>query len=85
MKVGRKMLETLFKILNKYRNKISDYVDIGIIEKKQKELNVEFPQSMIQFYTHFGNDDEVLTSFYVWDKVEDIRIENDAVSFWEKT
>lgn len=84
MKVGRKMLETLFKILDKYRNEISDYVDISIIEKKQKELSVEFSQSMIEFYTHFGNDNEVLTSFYVLDKVEDICIENDAVIFGEK-
>ena len=78
------MIEDLLKLLDTYRSKISDYVDIGIIEKKQKELNVEFPQSMTEFYIHFGNDEDVLSSFYVFDKIEDVRIENEAITFGEK-
>lgn len=78
------MLEKYLKILDKYRSNISNYVDMEIIEKKQNELNVKFPQSMIDFYIHFGNDKDVLSSFYVLDNVEDIRIENEVVIFGEK-
>lgn len=78
------MLDKFFKVLDDYRNNITNHVDISVIEEKQKELKVKFPQAMVEFYIYFGNDEEVLSSFYVFDKVRDIRIEYDAVSFGEK-
>lgn len=37
------MLENYFKILDKYRSKVTDYVDINITEEKQKELGDVIP------------------------------------------
>lgn len=78
------MLEKFLKVLDDYRDNITSHIDVSVIEEKQKELNVKFPSGMVEFYTHFGNDEEVLSSFYVFDKVKDIRIEYDAVTFGEK-
>lgn len=78
------MLDKFFKVLDDYRSNVTSYVDANVIEEKQRALNVKFPQAMVEFYTHFGNDEDVLSSFYVFDKVKDIRIEYDAVSFGEK-
>lgn len=78
------MLEKYFKVLDEYRNNVTGCVDINVIEEKQKELKVEFPLEFVEFYTHFGNDEEVLSSFYIFDKIEDIEIEYDALCFGEK-
>lgn len=78
------MLENLFKMLDEHRNTVTDYVDGEFIAQKQMDLGVKCPQSMVEFYTHFGNDTEVLSAFYLFDKVEDIKIEYDAIVFGEK-
>ncbi len=78
------MLDKFFVILDDYRRSIAAHVEKNTIEEKQRELNVKFPPAMVEFYTHFGNDKEVLSSFYVFDTVENIRIEYDALCFGEK-
>lgn len=78
------MLLEYFSQLDEYREEVTDHLNEEVIKEKQEELNVIFPQSMTEFYLHFGNDKEVLSSFYVFDSIEDIKIEYDAVSFGEK-
>lgn len=78
------MLEEIFKKLDVYRSDVTDYVDSEIFDEKQNELNVELPLSMIEFYRHFGNDEEVMMSFDDFGTAEDITILYNALVFGEK-
>ncbi len=59
-------------------------MDSEIFDEKQNELDVKLPQSLIEFYTHFGNDEEVLTSYNDFGTAEDIAIVRGALVFGEK-
>lgn len=75
------MLDVLYENLNKFRKDITNNLDINVINKKEKECGVNFPKAMNIFYSYFGNDKRVLTSYYEFDEIEDIRIENNALTF----
>lgn len=77
-------MNELYKRLDVYRENIINGVELKILDKKQKELGVIFPDAMKEFYQHFGNDTKVMSSFYIFDNINDIRIENDALTFGEK-
>lgn len=78
------MLESYFKILDEYRNGITDYIDEKDILENANELNLKFPESMIEFYIHFGNDEEMLSSFHYFYNLKEIMIAKDALIFAEK-
>ena len=48
----------------------------ALLQKKERELGVNFPQGMVEFYKHFGNDAEVMASFYELSNIEDIYVED---------
>ena len=81
---GLKVLESYFKILDEYRNSITDYIDEKDILENANELNLKFPESMIEFYIHFGNDEEMLSSFHYFYNLKEIMIAKDALIFAEK-
>lgn len=74
----------LFKMLDVYRETVTEKVDLHILTEKQETLGVVFPDSMVDFYRHFGNDKKMLKSFYVFDDISEIRIEKEALTFGEK-
>ena len=49
-----------------------------------KKLNVIFSDAMREFYHYYGNDKSIMSSFYVFDNIKDLRIENEALTFGEK-
>lgn len=77
-------MRELYKRLDAYRQNITDEIKPEVIDEKQKELGVIFPDAMKEFYKHFGNDKEVMSSFYIFDDLSEIRIENGALTFGEK-
>lgn len=77
-------MNELYKMLDVYRNKITKEVEKEELDNKQKELGIIFPDAMREFYQHFGNDKNVMSSFYIFDNINEIRIENDALTFGEK-
>ena len=77
-------MNELYKMLDVYRKNVTDEIKPEILDEKQKELGVEFPEGMKEFFQHFGYDTEVMSSFYVFDRVDEIRIEHDALIFGEK-
>lgn len=74
----------LYKLLDNYRENITSEMDLEILNKKQNDLGIVFPDAMREFYQHFGNDRKVMTSFYIFDSINEIRIENEALTFGEK-
>lgn len=54
------MLDILYENLNKFRDNITNNLDIEIINKKEKECGVNFPKALKSFYLYFGNDKRVL-------------------------
>lgn len=78
------MLEKLYEKLDDFRNCITDLLETEKIQKKEKECNVSFPEAMIDFYIHFGNDDKILSAYYLFDKIEDIKVEKEALTFGYK-
>ena len=77
-------MNELYNMLDDYRENKNNGIDLETINDKQQELGVVFPDAMKLFYQYFGNDIEVMNSFYIFDKINDIRIENDALTFGEK-
>lgn len=77
-------MKELYKLLDEYRENVTNEVDLEIIDEKQKQLGVIFPDAMREFYHHFGNDIKVMSSFYIFDNINEIRIENEALTFGEK-
>ena len=77
-------MNELYNMLDDYRENKINGIDLETINDKQQELGVVFPDAMKLFYQYFGNDIEVMNSFYIFDKINDIRIENDALTFGEK-
>ncbi len=51
------------------------------IEEAANGLGVNFPKPFFEFYKLFGNNTEVLNSFFQFERLEDIKKENDAVVF----
>lgn len=76
-------MNELFDRINTFRKKHYDVIDYKIIDAKQKELNVIFPDAMRKFYHYYGNDKNIMSSFYIFDSINDIRIENEALTFGE--
>lgn len=77
-------MNELYKMLDVYRKNITEEIETKILDKKQKELGVTFPDAMKDFYQHFGNDKDVMSSFYILDNLNEIRIENEALTFGKK-
>lgn len=75
------MLEPLYKKLDAFRENITDVMDENLIREKEKECNVKFPEAMVDFYLHFGNDRNVLLAYYLFDDIEDIEIQNGTLLF----
>lgn len=75
------MLEEMYDKLNKFRMVETMKKDVSVLKQKEKEFNIDIPEPIYDFYKYFGNDSEFLRAFYIFDEVEDIRIENDALTF----
>lgn len=75
------MLLDVFKKLDVYRKEINEFISYDLIESKEKELGIIFPESIKEFYHYYGNDKIVKTADYVFDDINDIRIEDNALCF----
>lgn len=76
-----KMLEEMYDKLNNFRMVETRKKDVSALKQKEKEFNIIIPDPIYDFYKYFGNDSELLRAFYIFDEMEDIRIENDALTF----
>lgn len=75
------MLKEIYEKLDIYRKMITPKVAKEIIENKQNELGVKFPEVMVEFYEYYGNDDNILLSDFELDKVENLVIEDGTLCF----
>jgi len=75
------MLEEMYDKLNKFRMIETEKKDIAVLKRKEKEFNINIPEPIFDFYRYYGNDNELLRAFYIFDEMEDIRIENEALTF----
>ena len=82
--LGEMEMNELYKLLNNYRENVTREIDLEILDEKQNDLGIVFPDAMREFYQHFGNDRKVMSSFYIFDSIDEIRIENEALTFGEK-
>ncbi len=77
------MMEELLQELDVYRKHIIKGASIEEIERKQKELDVVFPDGMKAFYSRFANDEEIMNSYYRIYPLSEIRIEEGALVYGE--
>lgn len=75
------MLEKIYNQLNKYLIKTENKMDLVEIKNQEKRLGIAFPEAMVDFYEYYGNNKEVLNSFYIFDTLNEICIENNALTF----
>ncbi len=75
------MLKEIYEKLDIYRKMITPKVAKEVIEIKQNELGVNFPEVMVEFYEYYGNDDSILLSDFELDKVENLAIEDGTLCF----
>jgi hypothetical protein len=75
------MLKEIYEKLDIYRKIITPKVAKEVIENKQNELGVKFPEVMVEFYEYYGNDDSILLSDFELDKVENLVIEDGTLCF----
>lgn len=75
------MLEEMYDKLNKFRMTETRKKDVSVLHQKEKEFNIHIPDPIYDFYRYYGNDRELLRAFYIFDEMEDICIENDALTF----
>ena len=76
-----KMIKELYDELNEYLDFQIEKLSLEKIKEKELELGLDFPESMIDFYHYYGNSFEVRNAFYLFDELENIRIENSALVF----
>lgn len=75
------MLEKLYDELNEYLDFEIEKMDENEIKRKESELNVDFPESMCDFYLYYGNSEKIRTAFYLINDLDDVRIENSGLEF----
>lgn len=75
------MLQEMFDELNKYLIEVPQKVEISKINQKEKQLGLTIPESMKDFYEYYGSDGTILNAFYIFDKLENVCIENKALTF----
>lgn len=75
------MLNEIFTKLDVYRGEISSFVEKEQIEAKEKELGIKFSECFKEFYHYYGNDKVVMNADYLFDNIEDIVIEENALCF----
>lgn len=88
------MLEDMYKMLDAFREHVTEEMEVDRFMELETEINkqlglsgkyaVTIPEAMIDFYRHFGNDEEFLNAFECFYKLEDIRIEDQALVFADK-
>ena len=75
------MLKEIYEKLDIYRKMVTPKVAKEIIENKQKELGLKFPERMVEFYEYYGNDNSILISDFELDKIDNLAIEDGALCF----
>lgn len=88
------MLENMYKMLDAFREHVTEEKEVDRFIELEKDINkqlgltgkcaVTIPEAMIDFYRHFGNDEEFLNAFACFYRLEDIRIEDKALVFADK-
>ena len=75
------MLSKMYEQLNQYLLQTSPKIKKSDISNKEKQLGVTMPKSMSCFYEIYGNDSDVMNSYYIFEKLENICIEDNALVF----
>lgn len=75
------MLQEMFDELNKFLIAVPPKVELSKINEKEKELGLIMPESMKDFYEYYGNDSSIFNAFYIFDKLDNICIEKNALTF----
>lgn len=75
------MLQEMFNELNKYLMSVPKKMDLSSINEKEKELDLIIPEGMRDFYEYYGNDSSILNAFYIFDKLENVCIQKNALTF----
>jgi len=75
------MLTNYFEIVERFLRLKKDHLDRAEIEYRENQLEVKFPESMIDFYEFFGNNIEVLHAYYRIKKLEEFEIQNNGLIF----
>lgn len=91
---GGNMMLDMYKKLDMFREHVTAEKEVDRFAKLEKEINrrlgltekntVSIPKAMIDFYRHFGNDEEFLNAYEHFYRLEDIRVEDQALVFAEK-
>lgn len=82
MEIIHAMRECL-ALINSYIIEKDHIKKVSDEEFKQTEsrLGIRFPQPLMEFYRIFGNNVDVLNAYFQFERLEDIKIENNAVVF----
>ncbi len=75
------MLEEMYDKLDDFRSNIIEPLDEKLLRSKEQDCGVNFPADMFDFYKRFGNDEKVLSAYYLFDKIEDIEVADGALQF----
>lgn len=75
------MIQDYYEVIQKYVHRNNVKLDEKIIKAKADTLKCKFPDSMIKFYQHYGLNNEILNSYYNINKIDDVRIEKNALIF----
>ena len=74
-------MNKLFAQIDVFRTNVTEGISEDILNKKEKELGINLPEGMRDFYMKFGNDKEVMGSNWKFYSIENVRIQNDALVF----
>lgn len=75
------MMEQLFNRLEGFIINKNQKVNLDKIIEREKILNCIFPDSMKEFYHYYGENKEILTSYYIFDTLDEICIKNEGLVF----
>jgi|GEM_PF-5234825 len=75
------MISKYLEIAEEFLMKKTEHLNRDEIEDKANELRVTLPESMIEFYEFFGNNNEVLKSFYQFKKLDEFEILHEGLIF----
>lgn len=74
-------LEDMYQRLDVFRKKVTEEKNVDKLLELTTLNTVVIPKALVDFYRHFGNDNEFLNAYYNFDRLEDICIENGALAF----
>lgn len=67
--------------LDTFRNQITEEMAVDKLLELGTKNGFETPETLLDFYRHFGNDREFLSAYYCFDRVEQVCVEDGTLMF----